>query len=129
MHGLAGFLAFCVLASQVSGGEELVGEAGLVGEEGGGLFGNGLGGFFEVVGDFEDGGGVGGEGGEEGGPVDCAGFGYAFGLSCGPEVFVAGAVVVVEVELATRGLRSSKAVSLRWAGRGDWRGGRGRGRG
>ena len=56
------------------GGEELVGEAGLAGEEGGGFFGDGLVGFFEVVGDFEDGGGVGGKGGEEAGyvlPVDC----------------------------------------------------------
>ena len=60
----------------------------------GGFGGDGVWGFFEVVGDFEDAGGVGGECGDLFRyvlPVDARG--------AGPEVVVFGAVVVVEVEL------------------------------
>ena len=63
------------------------------------LRGDGVGGLFEIVGDFEDAGGVGGEsrdlfGGI--GPVDAA--------AAGPEVIVVLSVVVVEVELSDAGL-------------------------
>ena len=64
-----------------------------------GFFRDGVGGFFEVVGDIEDAGGVGGERGDLFCcvlPVD--------GGGAGPEVVVFGAVVVLEVELGDAGL-------------------------
>ena len=65
----------------------------------GGFGGDGVGGLFELVGDFEDAGDVGGECGDVFGyvgPVD--------GGGAGPEVIVFLAVVVVEVELGDAGL-------------------------
>jgi len=66
--------------------------------------GDGVGGLFEVVGDFEDGGGVGREGGDLLRyilPVDTETSGAC---GTGPEVVVFLAVVVVEVELGDAGL-------------------------
>ena len=63
-----------------------------------GFGGDGLGGFFEVVGDFEDAWGVRGKRGDLFGdvlPVD--------GAAAWPEVIVLGALVVVEVELGDAG--------------------------
>ena len=79
-----------------------------------GLAGDGLGGLVAVAGDFEDGWGVGGQGGEvsgDVGPVDSViprpGSGcrraHEFVRVLRVEVFVAGAVVVVEVELGDAG--------------------------
>jgi hypothetical protein len=64
----------------------------------GGFRGDGVGSFFEVVGDFEDAGGVRGKRGDLFGdvlPVDVAG--------AGPEVIVVLTVVVVEVEFGDAG--------------------------
>ena len=64
-----------------------------------GLGGDGVGGFFEVVGDLEDAWGVRWQSGDVFGdvvPVD--------GAAAGPEVIVFGAVVVVEVEFGDAGL-------------------------
>jgi hypothetical protein len=64
-----------------------------------GFGGDGLGGLFEVVGDFEEAWGVRGKRGDLFGdvlPVDAA--------TAGPEVVVLGALVVVEVELGDAGL-------------------------
>ena len=64
----------------------------------GGFRGDGVGGFFEVVGDFEEAWGAGGKRGNLFGdvvPVD--------GAAAGPEVVVLGALIVVEVELGDAG--------------------------
>jgi hypothetical protein len=69
-----------------------------------GFGGDGVGGFFEVVGDFEDAGGVGGEGCYVFGdvlPVDGA---ICRSAGVGPTMLVFLAVVVVEVELGDAGL-------------------------
>jgi hypothetical protein len=86
------------LARGTLGALHLIGEALLVGVESCGLFGDGVGGFFEVVGDFDDAGDVGREGGDV--------FGYVLPVDCrcaGPEMIVFCALVVVEVELGDAG--------------------------
>jgi len=89
----------CVAIQRTSQGLELFG--GSLEEVEGlcGFGGDGFGGVFEFVGDFEDAGGVGREGGDVFRyvlPVDAC--------SAGPEVVVSLAEVVVDVELGDAGL-------------------------
>ena len=67
---------------------EMLGEEGVVGEEGGGFGGDGFGSLVEIVVDFEDGWGAGGESVQEVSdavPVDCDWISWVFvGCDGGP---------------------------------------------
>jgi hypothetical protein len=87
-----------------------------------GLYGflcDGLGGFFEVVGDFKNAGDVGGEGGDVFryvGPVDTF---FCWGDSAGPEVVIFLTVVVVKVEFGDARLEELKGFVDTFAGFGS----------
>jgi len=69
----------------------------------GGFGGDGVGSFFEVVGDFEDAWGVGGQGGDLFRRVLPVNRQTSWAAAAGPEVVVFGAVIIVEVKLGDAG--------------------------